>query len=389
MSRYQSCSPGMYTLRILISFSSSTPRSSSSTLPSWARSPPKIRKAAGGLIACTSFAARTVLSTKRVFSERVYRWVSEIHANLNGASAAWATSMVLISGHQEKVSATVAAPSTQERWMKVRRVSFTEGSGRSPGCCSSVAISRRALSSSDMEFSPPNSRWIQWLRGVVFPFAATERAALGRLFPVRFFQPVCALFLLQLDCQIGRLTGGDDHRLLCRSCERLHRDQCVVAGWHVRNGEFAVGAGHRVIRIVRHVDPSLHPAMGVAIDANGAGPFEFGWNALTLIRQRQIEGSSLVVIAMGVVQNRIAVDDVQPARPDHLNFRRKRAFDIVEFGGFVAGGAKLCPCEQHPNDLQCFHWFFMDPAGPPGPPRGTPDAGTSYHGCVSRLPACR
>src|SRR6202011_4580862 len=89
----------------------------------------------------------------RVFSERVYRWVSEIHANLNGASAAWATSMVLINGHQENVSATVAAPSTQERGMKVGRVSFTEGSGRSPGCCSTVAISRRAFSSSDTALS--------------------------------------------------------------------------------------------------------------------------------------------------------------------------------------------------------------------------------------------
>ena len=38
-------------------------------LPSWARSPPKIRKSAGGLMAWTSLAARTVFSTKRVLSD--------------------------------------------------------------------------------------------------------------------------------------------------------------------------------------------------------------------------------------------------------------------------------------------------------------------------------
>ena len=49
-----------------------------------------------------------------------------------------ATSMVLISGHQAKVWATVAAPVRHDLCMNVRRVIFSSGSGRTPGCCSTA-----------------------------------------------------------------------------------------------------------------------------------------------------------------------------------------------------------------------------------------------------------
>ncbi|MCY1244383.1 hypothetical protein D9M72_574540 [compost metagenome] len=80
MSRYQSCSPGMKTLRTFTSFSSSAPSCSSTGSPSCARSPPKIMKSAGGFIACTSLKARTVFSTKRELSSLGYRCVSETQA---------------------------------------------------------------------------------------------------------------------------------------------------------------------------------------------------------------------------------------------------------------------------------------------------------------------
>jgi hypothetical protein len=68
MSRYQSCSPGMKTFLMVMSFRMSAPRSSSTGSPSCARSPPKIRKSAAGLMALISVTARTAFSTKRVLT---------------------------------------------------------------------------------------------------------------------------------------------------------------------------------------------------------------------------------------------------------------------------------------------------------------------------------
>src|SRR5437870_355969 len=98
MSRYQSCSPGIKTFRIFTSLRMSLPRLSSTGSPSWARSPPWIRKSAGGDIAWISLTARVAFSTKRVLTFFGYRWLSESQANLK-ASAPNATSRVLISGH--------------------------------------------------------------------------------------------------------------------------------------------------------------------------------------------------------------------------------------------------------------------------------------------------
>ena len=68
MSRYQSCSPGMKYFLIWSSLMISLPSFSSTGSPSWARSPPKIRKSGGGSIALTSLTARTAFSTKRVLT---------------------------------------------------------------------------------------------------------------------------------------------------------------------------------------------------------------------------------------------------------------------------------------------------------------------------------
>ena len=65
----------------------SLPSFSSTGSPSWARSPPKIRKSGGGSIALTSLTARTAFSTKRVLTSLGRRCVSEIQANRNDSVA--------------------------------------------------------------------------------------------------------------------------------------------------------------------------------------------------------------------------------------------------------------------------------------------------------------
>ena len=62
------------------------------------------------------------------------------------------------------------------------------------------------------------------------------------------------------------------------------------------------------------------------------GARQLDGNSLSLVRQGQIEGGALAVIAMRVVEHRVAVDDVQRTWRNDLNLGFEAAFDIVELG---------------------------------------------------------
>src|SRR5271163_727346 len=137
---------------------------------------------------------------------------------------------------------------------------------------------------------------------------------------------------LQLNRQIGWLARLDGNFLLDGPGEGLDRNQIVFAGRHVSDSELAVGAGDRVVGVVDHINPPLHPAMSVAVYSNGTWSGQFGRNVLALVRQRHIEGGALAIIAVGIVQHRILVDDIQRARGNYLHVGFEAALDIVEFG---------------------------------------------------------
>src|SRR5229473_2754725 len=219
--------------------------------------------------------------------------------------------------------------------MKVRRVIRSEGSGRTPGRWSTATISRRSRSSSDM--CDISSRWIACFLWIFLdPLCRTSQIC-------RTLHKECdlparpsRLLLLQFDGQIRRLARRDSYRLLKGPGKRVDRHQVIVAGRDISNSELAVCAGDGVVGVVHHVDPPFHPAVSVAVDAHGPNPRQFRGNSLPLVRQRHVEGGALPVIAVGVVQYRVVVDDVQGTRADHLNLRLETAFAIVEFGRFAS-----------------------------------------------------
>src|SRR5882672_3259073 len=255
-------------------------------------------------------------------------------------------SRVLISGHQAKVSATVAAPTRHDLCTKVRRVIRSEGSGRTPGCWSTAAISRRTLSSSDMGVPPWDVSLVVTGHRSAFArrlrlFATSTDFLLLRLdcrgsSPRSPLLPGAALSrrgaLLQFDIQIARLPRRNGNRLLVRTGEGLVRHQLVGSGGNVGDGEFAVGAGDGIVRTVDDIDPPFHPAMCVTIDPHLARPWQLDRNSLTLVGESEVEHGALAVIAVRVVKHRIAIDDVQAACTYHLNVGLEFAFVVVDFG---------------------------------------------------------
>ena len=70
----------------------------------------------------------------------------------------------------------------------------------------------------------------------------------------------------------------------------------------------------RVVGTVGHVDPGQHPAVGVALDSHQPRPGQAPLVILSpLFGQGQVERSALAVEAMGVVQHRVGVQDVDGA----------------------------------------------------------------------------
>ena len=60
-----------------------------------------------------------------------------------------------MTGTQPEVAAPAAAPARSELWMKVRRVIWSDGSGRSPGLFSSASISRARELRGRADLPPP------------------------------------------------------------------------------------------------------------------------------------------------------------------------------------------------------------------------------------------
>src|SRR5229473_5550950 len=215
--------------------------------------------------------------------------------------------------------------------MKVRRVIRSEGSGRTPGRWSTATISRRSRSSSDM--CDISSRWIACFLWI-FPGPLCRTSQICRTLHKECDLPArpSRLLLLQFDGQIRRLACRNSYGLLNGAGKGLDRYQGVVPGRHVGDAEPAIGAGDCVVGVVDDINPTFHPAVRVAVDTHSACSRQLRGNSLPLVRQRHVEGGALPVIAMGVVQYRVAVDDVQGTRADHLNLRLETAFAIVEFG---------------------------------------------------------
>ena len=206
MSRYQSCSPGMKTFLIFTSFSSSAPSCSSTGSPSCARSPPKIRKSAGGFIACTSLKARTVFSTKRVLTSFGYRWVSETQAKRKLWPGLGVGHVQRVDQREEAVGrGTGRALAAATRAGRCGGSTTVPRSGRSPAARSVRCISRR---SSSWAFI-----WLSSSLGV-------EGTGWSR-------EPASSLLLLQLDRELGGLAALDrDRRSRCRRCSTATPPAC-------------------------------------------------------------------------------------------------------------------------------------------------------------------
>src|SRR3546814_12873166 len=97
--------------------------------------------------------------------------------------------------------------------------------------------------------------------------------------------------------------------------------------------EAAVFSGQCVVRAVGDVDPGEHPAMRVALDAHQARPGEIGLDALSLVRQREVESRAPPVEAVGVVQHGIGVQPVDLAQIGSES-RRETVCRIV----YISGG---------------------------------------------------
>src|SRR6266404_9069118 len=214
--------------------------------------------------------------------------------------------------------------------MKVRRVIRSEGSGRTPGRWSTATISRRSRSSSDMCHLLSTDR----LLFMDFPGPLCRTSQICRTLHKECDLPArpSRLLLLQFDGQIRRLACRNSYGLLNGDGKGLDRYQGVVPGRHVGDAKLAIGAGDRVVGVVDDINPTFHPAVRVAVDPHSAYSRQLRGNSLPLVRQRHVEGGALPVIAVGVVQYRVVVDDVQGTRADHLNLRLETAFAIVELG---------------------------------------------------------
>src|SRR3546814_8812554 len=70
--------------------------------------------------------------------------------------------------------------------------------------------------------------------------------------------------------------------------------------------------------------------MRVALDAHQARPGEIGLDALSLVRQREVESRAPPVEAVGVVQHGIGVHHVDLALADHLDVRVELALHVVD-----------------------------------------------------------
>src|ERR1700746_296586 len=93
----------------------------------------------------------------------------------------------------------------------------------------------------------------------------------SRLSTLTHSQPL----FLQFDRQGRRLAAGDSDGLFDGCREGLYGYQLVSPRRHICDAEFAIGVGQREVRVVNYVDPSLHPAMRVAIYPHGAGARQF------------------------------------------------------------------------------------------------------------------
>jgi hypothetical protein len=91
----------------------------------------------------------------------------------------------------------------------------------------------------------------------------------------------------------------------------LGNHELVITCGDIPDRELSVRARDSVVGIVHDVDPTFHPTMGVTVDAHRSSAFQLDRNALVLVRQSKIEGGAFPIIAMGVVQHRIGVDDIQ------------------------------------------------------------------------------
>src|SRR3546814_6709153 len=94
--------------------------------------------------------------------------------------------------------------------------------------------------------------------------------------------------------------------------------------------EAAVFSGQCGVRAVGDVEPGEQPAMRVALDAHQARPGEIGLDALSLVRQREVESRAPPVEAVGVVQHGIGVHHVDLALADHLDVRVELALHVVD-----------------------------------------------------------
>src|SRR5882724_11367934 len=153
----------------------------------------------------------------------------------------------------------------------------SDGSGRSPGRRSTMSISRRSRSNSDMgcllSMQPHGP-------------SAFEQESGRRVRPNHLLLP-------QLYVEFRRLSAGNGHRQFDGTSVGLNGYELVIAGGHVGDRELAIGAGYGVVGIVYNVDPAFHPPVRIAVDSHGARSLQLGRNPLALVGQRHIEGGAL------------------------------------------------------------------------------------------------
>src|SRR5206468_9850534 len=153
--------------------------------------------------------------------------------------------MVLMVGNHPTDAAPAAVPARMALLMKVRRVITSARSGRSPR---SISMSICRGSRSDALGS---------IAGSSLLFVSGPDHSLR--------------LLLEVDRDARCLLWLDGDGLLHLSGVLLPGHQRVLPRGDVLDGERAVLGGDGVVRVVRHVDPREHPAVGVALDPHHAG----------------------------------------------------------------------------------------------------------------------